>query len=102
MKYSYRPPPGDDTLMYLIAIGIIGAGGYYAWDKGMFSTKITFEEIKEVKESKPDDVKNDVVKNKQKQKADVPGMCQLDCSSIPGSSCVNGKCTDPYLYLQRL
>jgi hypothetical protein len=25
--------------------------------------------------------------------------CQYDCSSIPGSSCVNGKCTDPYLQL---
>lgn len=28
-------------------------------------------------------------------------LCPLDCSSIIGSSCVNGKCTDPYLYLQR-
>ena len=25
--------------------------------------------------------------------------CPYDCSSIPGSSCVNGKCTDPYLFL---
>ncbi len=25
--------------------------------------------------------------------------CQFDCSSISGSSCVNGKCTDPYLEL---
>ena len=25
--------------------------------------------------------------------------CPYDCSSIPGSSCINGKCTDPYLQL---
>lgn len=27
--------------------------------------------------------------------------CRFDCSSIPGSSCVDGECTDPYLQLHR-
>lgn len=26
--------------------------------------------------------------------------CSLDCSSILGSKCVDGKCTDPYLQMQ--
>lgn len=27
--------------------------------------------------------------------------CHFDCSSIPGSSCVDGECTDPYLQFNR-
>lgn len=92
-----------DMLMFIPIIIIIGAGGYYAWKNGMFNAKITFKKIeKDTKVKKDEQTENQKQKDKPKQKPDVPGVCALDCSNIPGSSCVDGKCTDPYLFLQSL
>jgi len=107
MNNRNQYPPPDNALIYLVVIIVLAAGGYYAWSNGMFTkvknitpgVKKDTRSVRSVR-SVPD-VKNDTpgVKKDTRSVPDVPGVCALDCSSIPGSSCVNGKCTDPYLQL---
>lgn len=95
MNNRNKYPPPDNALIYLVVIIVLAAGGYYAWSNGMFTkVKNITPGVSVVKK----DTSKPVVK-KDTPKPDVPGVCALDCSSIPGSSCVNGKCTDPYLQL---
>lgn len=111
---QYNQPQGDNKLMYLVAIVMVSVAGYYALNMGMFGIKgFKFKENseKDPKESPKKDFKERPKKDfielskkdfKESSKLLETYMCSLDCSSIPGSSCVNGKCTDPYLFLQRL
>lgn len=91
-------PQGGDILLYIVVIAALGVGSYVIRN----STTLN-DTVKDTKKDTVNDTKKDTRKDTRKPntKEKISGVCSLDCSSIPGSSCVNGKCTDPYLYLQR-
>lgn len=98
-NYQFRGQMNTDMLMYaFIVIVILGVGIQMNFIKipGMKVNKIIPEmhKRKPQSESRPSDKSNSTKDKPPKY------YCQLDCNSIPGSSCVNGKCTDPYLQLQ--
>lgn len=94
-NYQFRQM-NTDILMYAFIV-LLGAGIQMNLIKipGMNVNKITQEtrKRKPPSESKPSDTSNDTKGETKKNR------CRLDCNSIPGSSCVNRKCTDPYLQL---
>jgi hypothetical protein len=98
-SYQYKQrKPNDDTLMYaFIGIVLIGVGIQ------MKIIKIPGRNVKQTTRRKSQRVTSDEAS--PVSSGETPGdkldaiPCPYDCSSIPGSSCVNGKCTDPYLQL---
>ena len=97
-NYQFRGQMNTDMPMYaFIVIVILGAGIQMNLIKipGMNVYKIPqkMRKRKPQSESKPSDTSNGTKEETKKIR------CRLDCNSIPGSSCVNGKCTDPYLQL---
>ena len=97
-NYQFRGQMNTDVLMYaFIVIVIVGAGIQMNLIKipGMNVNKITPETRKRKLQS--DSKASDVSPGTKGETKKI--RCRLDCNSIPGSSCVNGKCTDPYLQL---
>ena len=104
-RRPFKRKMNTDILIYVfIAIAILAAGIQMDFIKipGL-NTKKTLNLINKSKsksetrdrKTQPESSSDKKTTNPDKNKT----PCGLDCNSIPGSSCVNGKCTDPYLQL---
>lgn len=107
---EYQNNRNSNMIMYALAIVILalGVGIHMNVIKipGL-NTKNTFtpstirgqSRDKKSQQNTPDEIPSEQPRQPTGRKTDeIP--CPYDCSSIPGSSCINGKCTDPYLHLQ--
>jgi len=102
-SHQFKRRTNTNVLMYVfIAFAILGAGVQMNFIKipglNMEKTFIPINKSKrksETRDRKSQPESSDKSTNSEENK--IP--CALDCSSIPGSSCVNGKCTDHYLQL---
>ena len=101
-RYNSTRKRSKTSYVYVfIFIAFIGAA-YFAIQKniikipGMSPTLTTVPESRKLK-SNSDTSGEEKTQEKKITSDEIP--CHYDCSSIPGSSCVNGKCTDPYLQL---
>ena len=108
---EYQNSRNSNTLMYaIIAIVILALGvgiymnvikipGFNMKNTFIPSTIMGRSRDKKSQQKTPDEIPSEQPKKPTGSKTDeIP--CPYDCSSIPGSSCINGKCTDPYLHLQ--
>ena len=104
---EYQNNRNSNMIMYALAIVILalGVGIHMNVIKipGL-NTKNTFTPStirgqsldKKSQQNTPDEIPSEQPTGRKTD--EIP--CPYDCSSIPGSSCINGKCTDPYLHLQ--